>query len=71
MSLFRTEEHVERWLRSSGRALGAIVPLDTVWELAKAWYVDPRDPDWRPRVRNESQRVLASVGLVGEFWELP
>jgi Alkylmercury lyase len=71
MSLFRSEEHVRRWLAANGYKLGAIVDLPTVWRLAKAWYGDPRAPDWRPRMRDESQAVLASVGLTGDFWELP
>jgi hypothetical protein len=71
MSLFRSEEHVQNWLRSNQRSLGAIVPLAQVWRLAKAWYLDPRQPSWRLRTRGESQAVLASVGLEGEFWELP
>jgi hypothetical protein len=45
--------------------------LTTVWKLANAWYGDPRRPDWRPRSRDENQRLLASVGLTDEFWELP
>jgi hypothetical protein len=71
MSLFRSEEHVDRWLRDTRHAKGAVVPLAQVWELARAWYGDPRDPSWRPRTRDESQAVIASVGLTGEFWELP
>jgi hypothetical protein len=62
---------VDRWLRESGHARGAVVPLPVVWRLAKAWYSDPRDRHWRPRTRDENQAVLASVGLTGEFWELP
>jgi hypothetical protein len=71
MSLFRSEEHVERWLRESGNTRGAVVPLAQVWGLARAWYTDPRDPAWRARTRDESQTVINSVGLTGEFWELP
>lgn len=71
MSLFRSEEHIARWLRENKREHGMSVPLAQVWTLAKAWYTDPRSPDWRPRSRDESQKVLASVGLTGEFWELP
>jgi hypothetical protein len=71
MSLFRSEEHVDRWVKSKGYTRGAIVPIDVVWSLAKAWYTDPREKDWRPRTRDESQAVLASVGLTGEFWDLP
>ena len=71
MSLFRSEEHVDRWLATQGHQKGAVVPMRQVWELARAWYTDPRRPDWRLRTRNENQRVIASVGLTGEFWELP
>lgn len=71
MSLFRSEEHLSRWLGRTGYSPGMCVPLDTVLRLARAWYADPRDPAWRPRTRDESQAVLASVGLAGEFWDLP
>jgi hypothetical protein len=47
------------------------VPLHQVWNLAAAWYTDPRRADWRPRTRDESQEVLTNVGLTGPFWELP
>jgi len=71
MSLFRSKEHVDRWLQSTGAEPGDIVPLTTVWRLANAWYADPRLPAWRARTRDESQDVIASAGLRGEFWELP
>jgi hypothetical protein len=71
MSLFRSEEHVDRWLERTNRSKGAVVDLQTVWRLAYAWYPDPRWASWRPRTRDESQWVIGSVGLTGEFWELP
>jgi hypothetical protein len=71
MSLFRSEEHVDRWLQRTNRSKGAVVDLQTVWRLANAWYSDPRWAAWRPRTRDESQQALLSVGLTGEFWELP
>ena len=71
MSLFRSEEHLDRWLTKTGRTKGAVVPLEQVWRLARAWYSDPRGADWRPRTRDENQVVLASVGLTGQFWQLP
>ena len=71
MSLFRSEEHVDRWLAREKRSRGEVVPLEQVWHLAKAWYTDPRDPSWRPRTRDESQAVLSSVGLTSDFWQLP
>lgn len=71
MSLFRSEEHVQRWTQAHGYREGAVVGVAQVWQLAKAWYGDPRAPDWRSRTRDESQAVLASAGLTGVFWELP
>ena len=71
MSIFRSEDHVRRWTRAHDYQIGAIVPLVQVWQLAKGWYTDPRAPSWRPRTRDESQAVRASVGLSGDFWELP
>jgi hypothetical protein len=38
--------------------------------LARRWYGNRLSPAWRPRTREESQGILASVGLVGEFWRL-
>jgi hypothetical protein len=62
---------VERWLERTNKSRGAVVDLETVWRLAKAWYADPRLAGWWPRTRDESQSVIGSVGLTGEFWELP
>ena len=70
MSLFRSEEHLDRWLKKTGNTRGAVVPLEQVWRLARAWYVDPRDRRWRPRSIEQSQAVIASAGLTGDFWEL-
>jgi hypothetical protein len=71
MELFRSEEHIEQWLASRDFGPGRTVGIDTVLRLARAWYADPRAPTWRPRSRDESQAVLASVGLTGDFWTLP
>ena len=69
MNLFRSEEHVERWL--AGRARGATMSAAKLSELAHAWWGDRLAPAWRPRTRAESQAILERVGLTGEFWRLP
>ncbi len=69
MNLFRSEEHVARWL--DGRPLGVTVPVGTLAALAAAWWHDRLDPDWRPHTRDENQAVLDRVGLTGPFWRLP
>jgi hypothetical protein len=69
MNLFRSEEHVERWL--AGRAPGATIPVTTLGDLAHAWWHDRLAPDWRPHTRDQNQAILAGVGLTGDFWRLP
>ena len=61
---------MSRWLAREGRTRGAVVPLVQIWALSRVWYADPRRADWRPRTREETQAVLSSVGLTGEFWKL-
>jgi hypothetical protein len=69
MNLFRSEEHLERWL--AGREPGATISTDKLCELAHAWYEDRLDPDWRPHARDQNQAILDRLGLTGPFWRLP
>jgi len=68
MNLFRSEEHVVRWL--AGRAPGATLPIDALATLSDAWWGDRLDPDWRPHTRAENQTILDGLGLTGAFWRL-
>jgi hypothetical protein len=69
MHLFRSEEHIDRWL--DGRAPGATITVWKLSELAHAWWGDRLAPDWRPHTRDENQAILERLGLTGEFWRLP
>lgn len=69
MNLFRSEEHVERWL--AGRAPGATIPVTTLCDLAQAWWHDRLAPDWQPHTRDQNQAILTGLGLTDEFWRLP
>ena len=69
MNLFRSEEHVQRWL--AGRAPGATIPVTKLAELAIAWWSSRLSPEWRPRTRAESQVILDDLGLTGSFWRRP
>jgi hypothetical protein len=68
MNLFRSEEHIARWL--GVRKAGATIPAQVLCDLAHAWWDTRLDPNWRPRSRDESQAILDRLGLVGAFWEL-
>lgn len=68
MNLFRSEEHVQRWL--GGREPGATISVVALGRLAHAWWGDRLAPDWRPRTPERSQRMLDELGLTGPFWRL-
>ena len=69
MNLFRSEEHIERWL--DGRAPGGTIPVTKLAELAQAWWHDRLAPDWRPHTRDQNQAILDRLDLTGPFWQLP
>ena len=69
MNLFRSEDHVARWL--GGRAPGATISVTKLSELADAWYADRLEPGWRPHTRDQNQAILDRLGLTGAFWRLP
>ena len=69
MNLFRSEDHVTRWVGT--RQAGATVPVTTLCDLAHAWWGDRLSPNWHPHTREQNQAILAALGLSGEFWQLP
>jgi hypothetical protein len=68
MNLFRSEEHIARWL--GRRKAGATISIKTLNDLAFAWWQDRVDPDWQPHTRDQNQAILDKVGLRGDFWRL-
>ena len=68
MNLFRSEEHVTRWL--GARPAGAIISVTRLSELAHAWWSDRLSPQWTPHTRQHNETLLRRVGLVDDFWRL-
>ena len=68
MLLFRSEGHVDNWL--AGRARGETIPVLKLAELARAWWGDRLEPDWRPHTREGNQAILERLGLDSPFWRL-
>jgi hypothetical protein len=69
MNLFRSEEHISRWLGE--RRLGVTVSVAKLAELAHAWWEDRVSAEWVPHTRDQNQATLERLGLVDEFWQLP
>ena len=69
MNLFRSEEHITRWL--GGREPGATIPVTKLSELAHAWWDDRLSPDWVPHTREQNQAILDRLELTRPFWTLP
>jgi hypothetical protein len=60
MNLFRSEEHIDRWL--GVREPGATIPAEKLSELAHAWWDDRLAPDWVPHTREETRRSSTGSG---------
>ena len=71
MNLFRSEEHVARWLETNGYEAGATLTAQRMCDLACAWWSDRLAPDWRPHTREQNQATLDRLGLIDSFWQLP
>ncbi len=69
MNLFRSEEHVVRWL--GAREPGMTITVAQLCALAHRWWGDRLSPDWRPHTRDENQAILDDLGLDSPFWQLP
>jgi len=70
MLLFRSEEHVRRWCVARDLSPGGLLTPDQAWRLARGWYSRKLAPDWRRHTLEETEALLAEVGLGGEFWAL-
>ena len=68
MNLFRSEEHINRWL--GGRRPGATMSVTTLSKLAHAWWDDRLAADWAPHTREQNQAILDALGLTDDFWRL-
>jgi hypothetical protein len=70
MVFLRSEEHLDRWLSGNGWEPGRSLTAAKLNELARLWWWTRLDPGWRPRTADESQTLLDSIGLTGDFWAL-
>ena len=57
-------------MASTGNAHGAVVSLQTIYELSQVWYQGRMDEDWEPPTPVEMEARFAAVGLTDEFWRV-
>jgi hypothetical protein len=69
MLLFRSEEHVDRWLTQKSLPRGEVFTVAQGFGLG-AWYADRMQPDFRRRSAEEAEAFFASLGLTSGFWKL-
>jgi hypothetical protein len=62
MLLFRSEDDVRAWCEQRRTTPGAIFDLARLWHLARTWYDDRLDLNWRRRTIPERQAILDAVG---------
>lgn len=70
MLLFRSEEHIEKWRTERSLDRGATLTIEQQWTLARTWYGNRLEPDWRRRTPEEAEAVFAELGLTADFWKL-
>jgi hypothetical protein len=44
--------------------------MDQAWALARLWYEGRLDPAFRRRTPAEATEAFASIGLIGDFWNM-
>ena len=70
MLLFRSEEHIRRWCDARDLEPGGRLTPEQAWRLAYGWYARKLEADWRRHTLEETESLLAEVGLGGDFWRL-
>jgi hypothetical protein len=70
MLLFRSEEHLSRWLAEDEHPAGARMTTQQQWQLARGWFAGRDKPEWRKRSPDEAHEIFQAAGLTGDFWRL-
>ena len=70
MLIFRSEDHIDEWCTFRELPRGGTMSPEQCWQLAQEWYGDKLSSDWRRMTLEESEAMLASIGLTEPFWSL-
>ena len=70
MLLFRSEEHLSRWVASGDPPRGERMTLAQQWKLAQDWFTGRDRPEWHKRTPAEAEAIFRAAGLTSDFWRL-
>ncbi len=56
------------WAHAVGEVIGAVVPLERVYELGVRWYGRRLRLDWERPDAAAIDAIFRAVGLTGDFW---
>jgi hypothetical protein len=62
---------VDRWCGRWRQPRGEVITLEQLWRLARAWYHDRMEFDWRRKTPEEIDALWAELGFTSSFWQLP
>ncbi|KAH8807368.1 Alkylmercury lyase-domain-containing protein [Xylogone sp. PMI_703] len=68
IQVFASEKEPDQWCKQRGFNRGSIISLPTMWELAKVWYYDKADYQYRRKTPTEVKELYTTLGLVEAFW---
>lgn len=70
MLIFKNENEVNDWCKQHNKPKGEVLPITQVWELAKIWYGNYLDTDFKRKTKDVAESMFAQVGLTSPFWKL-
>lgn len=70
MLVFRDENEIDAWCKQHNKPKGEVLPITQVWELAKVWYGNYLDPNFKRKTKEVAENIFESVGLTSTFWKL-
>lgn len=69
MLIFESEAEVDAWCQRHNKPKGEVIPITTVWKLAKIWYGNYLDDNFTRKTKEIAESMFESVGLTSSFWK--
>lgn len=70
MLVYKSESQIDAWCKQHNKPKGEVVPIAQVWELAKLWYGNYLDTDFKIKTKEIANAMFKQVGLTSEFWKM-